>query len=214
MMRSRLRAPLIVPAVAVAALAAACAAKPSDPDAEYRATVLAERADKDRAFRAQPGKPIASDRVHEFLPLSYYEPNRAYAVPASFEPAAAPTPVRIPTSTGETREMEVTGVLTFLLNGQKLALEALAESGDSRSRLFVPFSDLTSGAETYHAGRYLEIDRSATGIYVVDFNRAFHPFCYYNADYDCPYPPAANQLPVAVRAGERLARIRVPESGR
>ena len=39
----------------------------------------------------------------------------------------------------------------------------------------MPFSDLTSGTETYAAGRYLDLDRNATGIYEIDFNRAYHP---------------------------------------
>ena len=74
--------------------------------------------------------------------------------------------------------------------------------------IFVPFADATSGEETYAAGRYLELDPTATGIYVVDFNAAYHPFCYYNEEYDCPFPPAENRLPVPIRAGERL-----PEGG-
>ena len=53
-------------------------------------------------------------------------------------------------------------------------------------RLFVPFVDLTSGTETYPAGRYLYLDRTRTGIYLIDFNRAYNPYCYYNASYDCP----------------------------
>lgn len=101
--------------------------------------------------------------------------------------------------------MEVVGTLAFTLKGQALSLVALVEAGTPPDRLFVPFTDLTSGTETYAAGRYLELDRSATGVYVIDFNRAFHPFCYYNADYDCPYPPPQNRLPVPIRAGERLA---------
>ena len=71
-------------------------------------------------------------------------------------------------------------------------------------RLFVPFGDLTNGSETYPGGRYLELERTATGIYDLDFNRAYHPFCYYNATYDCPYPPRENRLAIPVRAGEKM----------
>ena len=67
----------------------------------------------------------------------------------------------------------------------------------------MPFTDLTTGKETYQAGRYLEIARSSTGIYVVDFNRAYNPYCYYNPTYDCPYPPKENRLPAAILAGEK-----------
>jgi uncharacterized protein len=212
--RGRLCASIAASVLASTVMAAGCAAKPADPDAEYRTALLAERAAKDKTFRSQPDQPIAPDRFAEFLPLSYFEPDRTYAVPASFAPALTAAAVQIPTSTGKTRQMEVVGVLTFLLKGQKLSLEALAEPGSPGDRLFVAFSDQTSGTETYHAGRYLEMDRSATGVYVVDFNRAFQPFCYYNSEYDCPYPPARNRLPVPVRAGEKLARTHVPDAGR
>jgi len=73
-------------------------------------------------------------------------------------------------------------------------------------RLFVPFGDLTNGNETYPGGRYLDLDRTATGIYDLDFNRAYHPFCVYNSSYDCPYPPRENRLAVPIRAGERLPK--------
>src|SRR5438034_1354480 len=69
----------------------------------------------------------------------------------------------------------------------------------------VPFVDLTNGTETYPGGRYLELDRTPTGIYDLDFNRAFHPFCYYNPKYDCPYPPRENRLQIPIRAGERMS---------
>ena len=46
------------------------------------------------------------------------------------------------------------------------------------ARLFVPFADMTNGAETYAAGRYLDLDRTPTGLYDLDFNRAYHPYCY------------------------------------
>ena len=58
----------------------------------------------------------------------------------------------------------------------------------------MPFSDLTSGTETYQAGRYMDIDPQSSGVYVVDFNLAYHPYCYYNAEYDCPFPPSENRL--------------------
>ena len=68
----------------------------------------------------------------------------------------------------------------------------------------MPFSDLTSGTDTYPAGRYLDLDRTATGVYALDFNRAYNPYCYYNAAYECPFPPAENRLGIPVRAGETL----------
>jgi uncharacterized protein (DUF1684 family) len=108
------------------------------------------------------------------------------------------------TSTHQPRLMERIGALAFVLQGQTLHLSAFREVGETTDRLFVPFTDLTTGQQTYQAGRYLDIARSPTGIYVVDFNLAYNPYCYYNPTYDCPYPPKENRLPVAITAGERL----------
>jgi uncharacterized protein (DUF1684 family) len=99
------------------------------------------------------------------------------------------------------------GRLDFTLRGQQLGLSAFVESGARNlDQLFVPFTDLTSGTETYPAGRYLDLERTRTGLYVIDFNRAYHPFCYYNPAYDCPYPPRENRLQIPVRGGERMKK--------
>jgi hypothetical protein len=189
---------------AVVLLVSACSSTPADPAAQYAQTLATARAHKDDAFRNQPNEPVPPAQYDEFLPLKYFPPDQDYQVPASFKPGASRTPVKIPTSTGKLRDMEVVGTLEFTLKGQKLAVLALTEAGTPPDRLFVPFTDATSGTETYGAGRYLELERSVTGIYVIDFNLAFHPFCYYNSTYDCPFPPAQNRLPLPIRAGEKM----------
>jgi uncharacterized protein (DUF1684 family) len=71
--------------------------------------------------------------------------------------------------------------------------------------VFVPFLDLTSGTETYGAGRYLDLDPDPEdGTYVLDFNLAYHPSCVYDPRFSCPITPAENRLPLRVEAGERL----------
>ena len=205
---------LSVIALSVTVSLAACSSGTADPNAGYAATLQAERAAKDAAFRRQVNQPIPAARMDELLPLKYFPPDPGYAVPASFTPAATRTPLQIPTSTGQIRAMEVVGTLEFTLKGQALSLTALVEAGTPPDRLFVPFTDLTTGTETYEAGRYLEIARTATGIYTIDFNRAFQPFCAYNHEYDCPFPPPSNRLAVPVRAGEKLAHSTLPAAGR
>jgi hypothetical protein len=194
--------------------AAACTSSPADPGAAYVATLQQERAAKDEAFRRQIDQPVPADRQQTYLPLKYFPVDPAYAVTASFTPAPTRTPVQMPTSTGKLRDVEEVGTLAFTLKGRALSLGAFVEAGTPPDQLFVPFTDLTSGTETYPAGRYLELSRNVTGIYVIDFNRAFHPYCYYNDSYDCPYPPPANRLPIPVRAGEKLAQSNIPSAGR
>src|SRR5687767_15749920 len=72
------------------------------------------------------------------------------------------------------------------------------------ARLFVPFGDLTNNKETYGGGRYLDLTRTPTGYYEIDFNRAYHPNCVYDPTWVCPVPPRENRLDVAIPAGERL----------
>jgi uncharacterized protein (DUF1684 family) len=71
--------------------------------------------------------------------------------------------------------------------------------------LFIPFTDLTSGDETYGSGRYIDI--LTTDIYSnsveIDFNKAYNPYCAYTTGYNCPIPPRQNYLPVAITAGEK-----------
>jgi uncharacterized protein (DUF1684 family) len=148
--------------------------------------------------------PVLKKDLDSFVPLSYFGIDEAYAVPAQLTPAANRVTAQMPTSTGKLRDMTRIGTLEFTLKGQPLSLAAFLEEGSRR--LFVPFSDLTSGTETYQAGRYMNLDPTPTGIYIVDFNIAYHPYCYYNAEYDCPLPPAENRLKLPIRAGERLRK--------
>ena len=189
-------------AFAAMAMTAAC----SEPE-DYTSTIAAQRAAKDEAFKAQPGNPVPADKMAALVPLAYFPIDEMYAVPASLDPAAERTRLQVPTSTGKIRDIERIGTLRFTVKGQKMSLTAFHELDQPQvTRLFVPFSDLTNGAETYSAGRYMELDPTPTGIYVVDFNVAYHPFCYYNEEYDCPYPPKENRLEMPIRAGEQLAK--------
>jgi uncharacterized protein len=190
--------------IGAVALAAACSSRPPG-ESNYLQEVASARGAKDASFRAS-GSPVPVEAHGKFLPLAYFPVDPSYAVPAAFRefPPAARQRVDIQTSTHEVRQMERVGVLEFTLQGQRLSLEALVEAGESGDRLFVPFTDLTAGTETYRAGRYLDIARSATGVYVVDFNLAYNPYCYYNPTYDCPYPPKENRLAVAIKAGEKI----------
>ena len=196
----------IVRTLALVALCAAagCTSGPPAPDeSSYVQQIEEARAAKDREWRASTD-PIPADRRDIFLPLRYYPPDPNYAVPASLRISDTRPVIEMPTSTGTLRRMELVGTLEFTLQGQKLSLGALVPAGTRRiEELFVPFADQTTGKETYSAGRYLDIEPTVTGLYTIDFNRAYNPTCAYNESYECPYPPPSNRLKVAIRAGEK-----------
>lgn len=185
--------------VSVALLLAGCSPAPED----YVSKIAAERELKDEMFRTDRREsPVKPEEIDKFLPLSYFPIDESYAVPAQLDSAPERLAITMPTSTGKLRTVERIGMLKFSVKGQPLKLTAFLEEGSRR--LFVPFSDLTSGTETYQAGRYMNLDPSPSGIYIVDFNIAYNPYCYYNPEYDCPLPPAENRLTVPIRAGERM----------
>ena len=185
--------------LALALMLAGCDAKPL-PTAD----VATWRAEKD-VFMRSAASPVPEEKRASFPPLAYFPIDPAYRLPASLEVARGNDVLQIPTSTGQRRDMRRIGTLRFMLENRELTLTAFVDASENdMRRLFVPFGDRTNGVETYPGGRYLDLERTASGAYDLDFNRAYHPFCVYNSKYDCPYPPKENRLAMPVRAGEKL----------
>ncbi len=156
-------------------------------------------------MRTSPESPVPAERRGTFAPLVYFPVDEQYRVPAALTVSRDDSVIEMSTSTGNPRRMRRIGTLAFRLKGQALTLTAFAEADDTQLyRLFVPFGDLTNGTETYQGGRYLDLDRTASGVYDLDFNRGYHPFCVFNPSYECPVPPRENRLPLPIRAGEKL----------
>jgi uncharacterized protein (DUF1684 family) len=200
-------------ALVMGAMCASCANRPPEEPKDYAAKIAAERAAKDAAF-LRDNDPIPVNRKGELLPLGYFPIDPDYNVPAALKPIDDPSIVEMTTSAGGADKFRRVGTLEFSLKGQPLKLTAFTPAASKNAdRLFVPFSDLTSGTETYAAGRFLDIDRTATGIYEIDFNRAYFPYCYYSPTWECPYPPAENRLKVPIRAGERMKKSQVSQLG-
>ena len=172
----------------------------------YDEEIAAWRVEKDRFMRDSNESPVLAGDRAMFPPLPYFPVSATYRVPAALQIIDTQDIIEMSTSTNQRRRMRRIGTLKFTLRGQPLQLTAFVEATERDARrLFVPFNDLTNGTETYPGGRYLDLDRTATGIYDLDFNRAYHPFCLFNPKYECPVPPRENRLQVPIRAGEKLA---------
>ncbi|PSL24691.1 DUF1684 domain-containing protein [Dyadobacter jiangsuensis] len=141
--------------------------------------------------------------------LQFYEPDSTYRVVAHFEKAKGKS-FEMPTYSGMNKTYVKYGVLKFKVNGRRqkltvyrsLSLQQLAKYKDY---LFVPFKDKTNGTDTYGGGRYLDLKTTdlKNGTCVLDFNKAYNPYCAYSTGYNCPIPPLNNHLAVAVTAGEK-----------
>ena len=208
MSRRGFRARLLLPVLLVTAVVgASCSNKPHEESPEdYIRKITAGRAAKDADFQA--GHDVVPDaRKAELLPLAYFPVDPAYNVLAGLKPTTEDIVVEMPTSTGVRRKMRQVGRMEFTLKGEQMSLLAFNEVGaPDNTHVTLMFSDMTSGTETYAAGRYIDLPLTASGIYSLDFNLAYFPYCYYNPTYECPYPPSENRLKVPIHAGERLKK--------
>jgi uncharacterized protein (DUF1684 family) len=201
--RNRLAAAL------AASLCVACTSGPPPPVAQgpsHADLVQQSRMAKDEAFRLSADSPIPEAQRAAFSGLQYFPVDSAYSVPASIveDRLAEPVVIELATSSDTIDRLARVGTLTFRLGGETLRLTAFAAAADGLDRLFVPFGDLTNRDETYGGGRYLNLTRTPTGLYDLDFNMAYNPNCVYDVRWTCPLPPPENRLQVAIRAGERL----------
>jgi uncharacterized protein (DUF1684 family) len=99
----------------------------------------------------------------------------------------------------------------FKVGNEECKLQAY-KANPLEERLFIPFRDVTSGKQTYGAGRYLDLlpDEHLTreGKWILDLNRAYNPWCAYNENYICPFVPPENWLKVEVTAGEKAFSLK------
>jgi len=138
----------------------------------------------------------------EFRGLSWFPVDEKYRVTASFVPYEPPRPIPIPNILGEVEEMPCPGYASFRIGGRELRLEPVLEEPGA-TELFYIFRDLTSGKETYPAGRFLYSEMPRHGMVVLDFNKAYTPPCAFTPYATCPLPPKQNWLDLRVEAGEK-----------
>ncbi|MDY7082184.1 MAG: DUF1684 domain-containing protein [Halobacteria archaeon] len=162
------------------------------------------RDEKDEFFRESPQSPIPEDERADFDGLDYFRVDGEYRFELELHEHDDKETVVIETTTGGEREYLRWGEFRFEVDGENCVLQAYKAEADDHN-LWVPFRDDTNGDETYGAGRYLDIDEGneTNGNRVVDFNRAYNPFCAYSEEYDCPFIPTENWLDVRIEAGEK-----------
>ncbi len=171
--------------------------------AVWRRELETERAMKDDFMARHPESPFVSGRV-PFHELRYFPIDPKFRVPAKLARRPVPEEAYLRTNRDNQAVMRYLGDLEFALGGQSLRLRVYHAGEGVGTSVFVPFRDATSGSESYGPGRYLTLELTESDAYDLDFNRAFNPYCAYTDEYECGYPPAENDLPVPIRAGERV----------
>ncbi len=167
---------------------------------DYTETIEAERTEKDIWLSNDFDSPFSVTNT-PFQRLSYFDPDYSFRIEAKFIKSFSPDTITLITNTGEKQVYKIYGSAIFDFDGRSHILQLLQQEGSEQ--LFLPFIDKTSGNETYGAGRYLDLDIPLKDEIVLDFNRAYNPYCAYTESYTCPFPPRANILDFAIEAGEK-----------
>ena len=172
-------------------------------DDAWRHELETERAMKDEFMARHPESPFVAGRV-PFHPLQYFPADAGFRVVAHLERGSSPEEAYLRTNRDNQAVMRYLGDLVFTLGGRALRLRVYHAGEGVGTSVFVPFRDTTSGRESYGPGRYLTLELTESDEYDLDFNRAFNPYCAYTDDYECGFPPAENDLPVPICAGEKV----------
>ena len=159
-----------------------------------------EYADKEKS-------PLTDTDFKKFRSLDFYPVTAKYIIKARFVRNENPVPFELATTTARKPLYQKYGTLFFELDGVKCELpvyqnlESLQPGAKYKNHIFMPFTDLTTGGESYGGGRYIDLELPFASEVLLDFNRAYNPYCAYNHNYSCAIPPEENDLPVAIKAG-------------
>lgn len=150
--------------------------------------------------------PLLKKDLKTFKALDFYPINEKFFVNAKFVRTPDEKPFEMPTSTSRKPMYVKYGEAHFSIDGKKLKVNLyqsldLKKIEEYKDALFLPFTDLTSGVDSYGGGKYIDLKIPQGDTITIDFNTAYNPYCAYNHKYSCPIPPQENDLAIEIRAG-------------
>ncbi len=176
----------------------------------YEEGIKAFQAELNESYSDSDESPLPAKTRRKFKGHDFYPIDKKFKVTAKLEKAINPVLFKMQTSTSRLPTYEKYGVATFEIDGVEYKLtiylsRETQQKEEYKDYLFLPFTDLTNGTETYSGGRYIDLRIPDGDTIVIDFNKAYNPYCAYSPYYSCPVPPAENNLDVAIPAGIKLA---------
>ena len=150
--------------------------------------------------------PLDSLNFYTFRGLKFFPIQEKYRVKATLTLLENDAVFNLPHSRDQTKPYKNYANAKFELDGKNyelMVLEQAEKKPGNENYLLLPFLDQTNNKETYGGGRYIDLDKSEGKNIIIDFNKAYHPYCAYNSKYTCPIPPPQNKMNVAIEAGIR-----------
>ncbi len=178
----------------------------------HKAAILKFQEELNAEFSHPTESPLKPKDLKKFKNHTFFPINSQFRIEAKFVKAINTLPFRMKTSTNRRPIYEKYGEAIFQIDGKTYKLnvyqnhELLTVEG-YKDYLFLPYTDLTNGKETYGGGRYIGLRIPSGDTIIIDFNKSYHPLCAYNHDYSCPIPPEENDLNVRIEAGVKLIKF-------
>lgn len=163
------------------------------------------------AFYKDPTESPLKSKAKSFKGLPFFPIKDKFRVEAEFTRTLNPLPFHMKTTTSRLPVYEKFGEAVFVINGKELTLtlyqgHATRAKEEYENHLFLPFTDLTNGEDTYQGGRFIDMQIPDGDTVIIDFNKAYNPYCAYNAEYSCPIPPKENDLNIRIAAGIKYSK--------
>lgn len=181
-------------------------------DHSYFLSIQKERQVKDSLFAIAEESPLNTEQIEDFQGLNYFPIDEKYRVTAKLIIFDSGAIVQMQTSTDRLPDYRKYAKVVFSLDGSEhelIAYQNLAHQDDSlyKNLLFLPFTDNNSTILTYGGGRYIDFAIPDSDLFILDFNRAYNPYCAYNHRWSCVIPPRENSLNIPINAGEKNYEI-------
>ncbi|MGJ8745487.1 DUF1684 domain-containing protein [Polaribacter sp.] len=174
-------------------------------DTEYQQQLNASYKDASKS-------PLKKKDLKTFKGLDFFPVDATFIVTAVLVKTENAPIFKMPTTTDRKPLYKEYGIATFTLEGKDCSLTIYQSQDDLRGEkykdyLFLPFTDDTSGNESYGGGRYMDLmisDENEDGTILLNFNNTYNPYCAYNDKYSCPLTPRKNHLDVEIKAGIKV----------
>jgi len=150
--------------------------------------------------------PLKAKDLEHFEGLDFFKFDSTYVVKASFKRTPNEKAFKMQTTTNRHPLYVKYGELSFSLRKENYVLNVyqnqnLIGKKGFEDYLFLPFLDETNGIQSYGGGRYIDARMPEGDTMIIDFNKAYNPYCAYNDKYSCPIVPRKNYLKTRVEAG-------------
>jgi uncharacterized protein (DUF1684 family) len=159
-------------------------------------------------FKDASTSPLKTKDLKKFKGLEFFKFDSAYVVKAILKRTPNEKPFEMKTTTSRLPRYVKYAVLEFELKEESFKLDIfqnlnLMDDPEYVDYLFLPFLDETNGESSYGGGRYIELRIPEGDEILIDFNKAYNPYCAYNEKYSCPIVPRQNYLRTKVEAGDK-----------